>query len=122
VRTIKISVISQEIPLCKKIKRILENLEFFQVDYSDNIEECIAKDIIIIDMDCFNKANEKWVIELVKRSKKSRRFILLKEVYNLDSLKNVSILPKPVTEMGLMDSICNSLLRDLDDVINENSK
>lgn len=71
-------------------------------------------------MDCFEQVSEKWILQLVKRFSKSKRFVLLKEVYKIDCF-NVSILPKPITEMSLVDSICDVMLRDLHDVIEGNS-
>lgn len=117
--TIKISVISKERSLYENIKYILKKLKIFEVDCTDNIKKCIDHyDILMIDMDSFKPQSEEGVLQLIHKLNNHKKIILLKNIDKARHIKGINILVKPITEMKLIDSICNVKLDDLSEMLN----
>lgn len=116
---IKISIITRESLVSNRIKNFLNKINIFDVDCMDNISKCVDNyDIIMIDIDSFEKEDQASILQIVKKlSHDDKKFILLKDTDKTNYLQKVDVLFKPITEMKLIDSICNAMLNDLSEII-----
>lgn len=117
---IKISIISNETPLSERIKDMLNSLNIFEVDCVDNIEKCSNYyDILMIDMDSFKRESQKALMQIIKKLSRHKKIILLKDMDHANYLQKINILTKPLTEMKLINAMCNSMMEDFPEDISE---